>query len=154
MGIDKYNAERYPDPTAYEALTNIQHEESSVNAFRPIVYICSPYSGAIEANTEAARRYCRFAVDSGCIPIAPHLFYPQFMDDRDPYERKLGIRFGNILMDRCAEVWIFGSRISAGMSEEINRAQRKGQTLRFFNTDCKEVRSNGGRGNARTKNCL
>lgn len=152
MEIDKYNVERYADPTAYEALTNIQNEENSVNAFRPIVYVCSPYSGAIEANTEAARKYCRFAVDSGCIPIAPHLFYPQFMDDSNPFERKLGIRFGNILMDRCAEVWVFGSRISAGMEAEITRAKRKGHTLRFFNTDCKEVTPHGSGWNARSQN--
>lgn len=154
MGIDKYNAERYPDPTAYEALTSIQKEEKNIKAFRPIVYVCSPYSGNIEANTAAARKYCRFAVDSGCLPIAPHLLYPQFMDDGDAFERKLGIRFGDILMDRCAEVWVFGSEISSGMKAEINRAQRKGYTLRFFNTDCKEVIPNGGCWNTRTKNRL
>lgn len=154
MGIDRYNAEKYPDPTAYEALTNIHNEERSIKAFRPIVYICSPYSGNVAENTAAARKYSRFAVDSGCLPITPHLLYPQFLDDRDPYERKLGIRFGDILMDRCAEVWVFGQHISAGMKMEINRAQRKGYALRFFDADCKEVKSNGGGWNTRSKNSL
>lgn len=152
MGIDKYNAERYKDPTAYEALTNIQREERDIKAFRPIVYVCSPYSGNVEANVEAARKYCRFAVDAGYLPIAPHLLYPQFLNDRDAFERKLGIRFGDILMDRCSEVWAFGSQISAGMKAEISRAQRKGYTLRFFDAECKEVTQHGGRGNARTQN--
>ena len=47
MSVNKYNAERYPDPTAYQALTSIQQEEGSFRAFRPLVYICSPYAGDI-----------------------------------------------------------------------------------------------------------
>ena len=43
--------------TAYEALTNIEREAQKAFAFRPVVYICSPLSGDIDANQEAARRY-------------------------------------------------------------------------------------------------
>ena len=70
-----YNAERYHDPTAYAALSAIEKEERALRAFRPIVYICSPYSGDVDANTAAARRYSRFAVEQGYIPIAPHLLF-------------------------------------------------------------------------------
>lgn len=38
-----------------------------------------PSGLAYLANQEAARRYCRYAVDAGYVPIAPHLFFPQFM---------------------------------------------------------------------------
>ena len=89
MSIDKFNAEKYYDPTAYEALTAVEKEEKAKYVYRPIVYICSPYAGDIDANTDAARRYSRFAVESGCLPITPHLFFPQFMDDSNPEERKL-----------------------------------------------------------------
>ena len=75
-----YNSEMYPDPTAYHALTKIQKEEKAAR-YRPLVYICSPYSGDIAANTEKAKRYCRFAVDNHAIPIAPHLLFPQFMNE-------------------------------------------------------------------------
>lgn len=92
----------------------------------------------METNVYNARRYCRFAVDSGCIPLAPHLLYPQFLDDTDEKERKLGLFFGNVLMDRCAEVWVFGERISAGMDVEIKRSRRKGYRLRWFTSDCKK----------------
>lgn len=51
---------------------------------KPIVYICSPYTGDIKANVENARRYCRFAADTGYIPMAPHLLFPQFLDDANP----------------------------------------------------------------------
>jgi len=42
------------------------------------VYICSPYSGNTQSNTVKARLYCRLAYDQGFVPIAPHLYYPQF----------------------------------------------------------------------------
>ena len=45
MNRDKQNQEGYDDPTAYEAITNIEQEERALRAFRPIVYICSHYSG-------------------------------------------------------------------------------------------------------------
>ena len=52
MKIDIYNSERYYDPTPYAALTSIlTQEEAALRAaapggdgFRPVVYICSPYS--------------------------------------------------------------------------------------------------------------
>ncbi len=139
MNTDKYNAEGYYDPTAYEALTAVEQEEKAAKAFRPLVYICSPYSGDIENNIKSARRYSRFAVDMGYIPITPHLLYPQFLDDNNPAERSLGLLFGNVLMSKCAEVWVFGSYISSGMNAEIERAKRKKYTIRYFSDDCKEV---------------
>ena len=139
MSPDKFNAEGYPDPTAYEALTTVEQEEKTTKAFRPLVYICSPYSGDIGNNIKSARRYSRFAVDMGYIPITPHLLYPQFLDDDNPAERSLGLFFGNVLMSKCAEVWVFGSYISPGMNAEIERAKRKKYTIRYFSDDCREV---------------
>ena len=139
MSVSKYNSEGYFDPTAYGALSTIDKEERALRAFRPIVYICSPYAGDIAGNVDAARRYSRFAVDKGYIPIAPHLLYPQFLDDADPDERELGIFFGNAIMSKCSEVWVFGSRISAGMQAEIRRAKWKNYRLRYFTEDCQEV---------------
>ena len=139
MTISKYNSEGYPDPTAHDALTAIEQEHRALRAFRPIVYICSPYSADVAATTKAARRYSRFAVETGYIPIAPHLLFPQFLNDADPAERELGLFFGNALMSKCSEVWVFGSRISAGMKAEINRAKWKSYRLRDFTEDCQEV---------------
>ena len=139
MSNDYRNSEGYADPTAGEALSRIlANERQSLRAFRPIVYICSPYSGDVEANVAAARRYSRFAVDKGYIPIAPHLLYPQFLNDDDEQERELGLFFGNALMSKCAEVWVFGSRISAGMEAEIKRAKWKDYRLRYFTEECQK----------------
>jgi len=139
MSIDKFNSEGYYDPTAYEALTAVEKEEKAAKVFRPLVYICSPYSGDIEGNCESARRYSRFAVDMGYIPITPHLLFTQFLDDSNPKERDMGLFFGNVLMSKCAELWVFGSTISSGMSAELERAKRKKHTIRYFSDDCKEV---------------
>ena len=139
MSISKFNAERYYDPTAYQALTGIEKEERGTRAFRPIVYICSPYAGDIAKNVAAAKEYSRFAVDKGYIPIAPHLLFPQFLDDNDSDERELGLFFGNALMSKCCEVWVFGDRISDGLEAEIKRAKWKNYRLRYFNENFEEV---------------
>ena len=83
----KYNAEGYYSQTEYEAFTLVEKEEWAAKRaadFRPIVYICSPYSGNVNHNIEMARKYSRFAVDRHYLPIAPHLLFTQFMDDTVP----------------------------------------------------------------------
>ena len=139
MSISRYNSEGYYDPTAYEALSAIEKEEQALRAFRPIVYICSPFSGDVEGNVKAAQRYSRFAVDIGYIPIAPHLLFPQFLNDNVLAERQLGLFFGDVLMSKCAEVWVFGKVISIGMEAEIKRAKWKNYRLRYFNEKCEEL---------------
>lgn len=73
------------------------------------------------------------------IPIAPHLLFPQFLCDDNPKERQLGLFFGNALMSKCSEVWVFGEYISSGMEAEIRRAKWKNYRLRYFTTMCEEV---------------
>ncbi len=132
MGISRYNSEQYADPTAFEALSVIETEERALRKFRPLVYICSPFAGDVDTNIEAARRYSRFAVGNGYIPIAAHLLFPQFLNDSNAQERQLGLFFGNVLMSKCSELWVFGDYISAGMEDEINFAKRKNYTIRYF----------------------
>lgn len=129
MDKRKYNSEGYYDPTAYGALATMERKR---RVYRPMVYICSPYAGDVEANVKAAQGYCRYAVDMGCIPIAPHLLFPQFLNDNIPDERELAMFFGKILMDKCMELWVFGDRITTGMQSEIDRAMRKNYRVRYF----------------------
>lgn len=134
MTIEKNDSEDYFDPIAGETLFICED-----GVHRPIVYICSRFSGDVDQNVKAAQRYSRFAVDKGFIPIAPHLLFPQFLDDDNPAERQLGLFFGNVLMSKCAEVWVFGNTISSGMAAEIKRAEWKCYRLRYFNEVCEEV---------------
>ena len=140
MSINKFNSEGYYDPTAYEAMTAVEKEEKALRAFRPIVYICSPYAGGNkEKNIVNAQRYCRFAVDSGCLPLAPHLYFPQFMDDSDGHDHNTAMFMNMILMTKCAEVWVFGNNITKGMAAEIRRANETQKPVRYFSKKCKEV---------------
>lgn len=123
----KRNAEYYPDPTAYQA---IRKAEPLRFPFRPVVYICSPYAGDVERNVLRARRYCRYAADQGCIPLAPHLLFPQFLDEKT--ERNLALFMGIALLSKCAALWIFGESISQGMEAEIRYAQKKGKPIKYI----------------------
>lgn len=136
-----YNAEGYFSPTEYEAMTRIEKVERAAArtaAFRPIVYICSPYSGDIEGNTENARRYSRFAVDQHCLPITPHIYFTQFMNDTIPDENETALFMNLVLMSKCAELWVFGDVISKGMKAEIDRAKRKHMKIRYFTEKMEE----------------
>lgn len=141
MNNEINNSEGYVDETPFLAMPSIEREERRLSRLsrRPLVYICSPYAGDIRGNTAAARRYSRFAVARGAIPVAPHLLYPQFMDDSDPAERALALHFAQVLLDKCSEVWVFGSRVSEGMAGEIERAERRRRTIRHFDEDLKEA---------------
>lgn len=141
MGVNLYNAERYYDPTAYEALTKIEAEAKKAR-FRPLIYVCSPFSGNVEANIEKARKYSRFAVDNGYIPLAPHLLFPQFMDDSSENDRNLALFMDIVLLSKCSELWVFGGSLSKGMSIEIEKAKRKHQPIRYFTESCEEVKKN------------
>jgi hypothetical protein len=143
MSIAKTNAEGYPDPTAYKAITNILEEQNitgRIYPFMPKVFICSPFAGDTVRNTASARRYCTFATTRNHIPFAPHIFFPQFMDDDDPEQRDLSIFMGTVFLDSCREVWVFGNTISRGMAIEIARAKRRGVPVRYFTDQCEEVR--------------
>ena len=129
MNLSKFNGEGYYDPTPYEALKE---------KYLPLVYIASPFSGDMERNIKKAQGYCRFAISKGYIPIAPHLHYPQFLDDEDPEERELGLRFALILLGKCDELWVFDI-VSKGMAEEIAKAKRRKMPVKYFNSKCEEV---------------
>lgn len=137
--MDKFNSEHYADPTPQQALSIIETEREAMKTYRPLVYICSPYSGDVAGNVKNARRYCRFAFEQGCIPIAPHLLFTQFLDDSNLKERELGLHFGNVLMSQCREVWVFGNSVSQGMDAKIRRARWKNYRLRFFDNALREV---------------
>lgn len=138
MSIDQYNAEGYHDPTAYAALSHVEKEEKKT-AQRPLVFICSPFAGDMEGNTKRAREYSRFAVSKDCIPIAPHLLFPQFLEETDPAGRELGISFGLVLQSMCREMWVFGDTVSKGMAVEIEKAGERGIPIRYFTDRCVEV---------------
>lgn len=132
------NNEGYADSTAGIALSNVIRQEKM--KYKRLVYICSPYAGDVNRNVENAKRYSRFAVKEGYVPIAPHLLFPQFLDDNTA-ERDIGLKCGYALLKRCQEVWVFGDVITKGMSAEIRKAEiRRNISIRYFDTNGKEMK--------------
>ena len=132
MGDLFKNQEGYADPTAGAAMKEVIKE---ARKWRPLVYICSPYSGDPPGNTKKAIMYSRFAVDQGAIPLAPHLLLPLYMNEST--ERELAMFMDIAILSRCKELWVFGFH-TAGMQEEIDYAVRKNMTIKYFSEDMKE----------------
>lgn len=138
MGIR--NAEGYMDVVPYQAIANIEREmkaEAKIG-FRPLVYICAPFSGDVEANKKKATAFAEYAYQNGGIPVTPHLLFP-FINDESKQERELARHMDLVLMGKCQEVWVLSERITTGMSAEIEKAQRRRQTVRYFSNDFVEV---------------
>ena len=95
----------------------------------PLVYICSPYRGDIQANTSKARNFCSLASSQGCIPFAPHLLFTQFLDDSKADERMMGLYMGMEMLRLCDELWVFGEP-TEGMASEIETAVQLGIPVR------------------------
>ena len=99
-----------------------------------LVYVCSPFRAngttTQEEHVNYARKACAYVVSTGNIPIAPHLLFPQFMDDDDPEQRALAIEMNKELIEMCDELWYFsevsGGKLSEGMTAEILHAHRIG----------------------------
>jgi hypothetical protein len=128
--IERRNHEGYADPTAYVALTKVFRQ----NQF---TYICSPYRDNPRVNVMRARQYCKFAVGRGRIPLAPHLYFPQFLSEIDERGKAMSMNFE--LMRLCGEVWVFGERVTEGMETEIAHAGRLRKNVHYFTTKCEEV---------------
>lgn len=107
--------------------------------YRPLVYICSKYAGDTEENLERTRRFCRYAFEKGRIPLSGVLAFTPFMDDSDPDQRGSAIFMDMVLMGKCDELWVLGDEISGGMAIEIERARKRRQKIRWFNSRFEEV---------------
>ena len=69
-------------------------------------------------------------------PFAPHLYFPQFLDDSDIEQRKADIGAGIVLLAECDELWAFGDKLTAGMRLELKVADGLSIPMRFFNDEC------------------
>lgn len=96
------------------------------------IFICSPFRGNIEENTKAAQFFAKIIIQTGRVPIAPHLYFPQFLDEENPNERMNGIEMGLELMDVCDEVYVLGFNITEGMRFELDHARAKRIPVRLY----------------------
>ena len=111
------------------------------------IYVCSRLAGEIDNNTEKAKDYARFVVkECGAIPLAPHIYFTQFLDDNLPEDKAFGILAGLMLLSDCDELWYFGDSISQGMVREIIAAKEQGIPVRYVSdTEIEKIKiENGG----------
>lgn len=93
------------------------------------VYVCHPFSDGPAANVGRVHRISRGLIAEGVLPIAPHLYLPQLVDEATQRERALDLCLE--LLATCDEVRVFGGRITPGMERELRYAARHGIPVRF-----------------------
>lgn len=92
------------------------------------IYVCSPYGAKTEKEIANNRRIaliaCKAIIERGNIPVAPHIYFPQFLNDNKESEREFAIQAGFRAMNECDEIWICApeEKISSEMKREIRYA--------------------------------
>lgn len=90
-----------------------------------LVIVCSPFRTATPEEKDQLKRFLRYLIlTEGEVPIAPHLHYPQVLDDKDPDERSSGLKCSQALVSMATKVYVLGERITPGMRKEIHAALR------------------------------
>ena len=105
------------------------------------IFVCSAYRGDIDTNIKRCKEYCRSICMDGNIPIAPHLYFPQFLEDTLGIERDRGIECGLYLLKDCDEVWVFNRDdcITEGMKKEIDFAKKIGKKVVIMYKDTRPL---------------
>ena len=116
---------------------------SSRTVHAKTTYVCSKYRAKNEVELQQhirdAVEACRKVHERGNIPIAPHLYWPRFLDDNDPQDRDYGIAAGLEALKRCDEMIVIIRQegpeeewISQGMQAEIAAAAKMGIEPQFI----------------------
>ena len=87
------------------------------------IYICSPYQNNPVYNTKVALRAAEAVTMINCMPIVPHIYFTQFLDENNQDQRNFGINCGIELLKSCDELWIIGTKITDGMLLELDIAK-------------------------------
>ena len=63
-----------------------------------MTYVCSKYRAKNEVEMQQhimdAMEACRTVHERGDIPVAPHLYWPRFLDEGNPEDRDYGLQAG------------------------------------------------------------
>lgn len=93
---------------------------------RPLVYVCSRYSEGASRLEDIRRagRYFRQLYEAGYAPIAPHIVFPQFLDNSIPEERQDFREMSLLLLRRCSALILCDVEPVDGMVDILQNAQR------------------------------
>lgn len=91
------------------------------------VIIESPFGSddpqTLRENIAYARACANDCVQRGEVPFASHLFFPQFMDDKDPAQRQMGIEMGYDFWEKADLVIFYMDKgLSPGMQAALGKA--------------------------------
>jgi DNA polymerase-3 subunit epsilon len=102
------------------------------------VYVCHPFASDPVGHTATVWRIARRLIEGGVLPIAPHLYLPQLVDERTERARALALCLG--LVEAADELWVFGDHLSEGMRLEVAHAHAVGVTVRQVGWETEEAR--------------
>lgn len=113
---------------------------------KKLVFVSTPFhadTGAeMQRNIRLAQRICKQVLEDGDIPYAPHLLFPQFLDDADARQRAAGICAGIAMLRRCDILVFSGRSVTDGMVQEMNAASDLGIPIVYLK-DPEEPESKG-----------
>ena len=103
---------------------------------KALVYVCSPLGAdtpeKVRLNMLKAREQMEVVSEAyNCRAIAPHAILPEYLDESNPEERALGLKFGLDLLKICKLMVVCGDVISDGMRHEIETAKEQGIDIIF-----------------------
>jgi len=126
----------YPNETYAEVLDGLHYVAAELvrrrrleAARRRRVYVCHPLASDPAGNIERVRAISQLLIDDGVLPIAPHLYLPQLIEEATGREQALALCLE--LLATCDEVLVFGDIVTEGMERELREAKRLGIPARF-----------------------
>lgn len=93
---------------------------------RPMVYVCSHYREGDSRLEDIRRagRYCRQLYEAGYTPIAPSIYFPQFLDGGIPEEKQDLRHMSLLLLRRCSALVLCDKDLDEDMMDSIQDARR------------------------------
>ena len=126
----------YPSEAYAEVLDGLHYAAAGLVRRRNLeasrrrrVYVCHPFASDPAGNIERVRGISQFLIDDGVLPIAPHLYLPQLIDEATGREQALSLCLE--LLATCDEVRVFGDIVTEGMERELREAKRLSIPARF-----------------------
>lgn len=110
------------------------------------IFVSSPYRAdteeKLDENVKIAKKACSMIIHNGDFPIAPHLYFPSFLDDNCKDDRDIGIEYGLYLLDKCDEIIAIITEtgenetpygcLTEGMKIEVDHAVKRGMRPKFI----------------------
>ena len=133
-------------PWTYIGLCKAGMDKNLAPIHARMTYVCSKYRAKNEVellqHIKDAMEACRTVHERGNIPVAPHLYWPRFLNEDNPEDRDYGLQAGMEALKRCDQMVVIIRQegpeeewISQGMQAEITAAAKMGIEPQFIYID-------------------